>query len=241
MRCPTRASLRASTLSVLARAPQARAKSRACFGLMQTTGSLWSVQRVEHVTLKPAACFKQHQGGVFAKPHHFMEPRLVVAQQGDLVAATAGQVKGVFANIGSYQRLTQGTVLWVGWEPSDGPRLSTCGGVVPPNCSGLLSKGTQAGRTNATRRSFPTQRHTIYQACSHPDSSAVCTYKRHWVGAEAGESETWDVVGSEPRGRCSLLQLVGSAFRRPLRKVDSLARLHVRGRTHRWGWCCLEV
>ena len=122
---------------------------------MQTTGSLWSVQRVEHVTLKPAACFKQHQGGVFAKPHHFMEPRLVVAQQGDLVAATAGQVKGVFANIGSYQRLTQGTVLWVGWEPSDGPRLSTCGGVVPPNCSGLLSKGTQAWRTNATRRSFP--------------------------------------------------------------------------------------
>ena len=142
-------------------------------------GELVVVQRVEHVTLKPAACFKQHQGGVFAKPHHFMEPRLVVAQQGDLVAATAGQVKGVFANIGSYQRLTQGTVLWVGWEPSDGPRLSTCGGVVPPNCSGLLSKGTQAWRTNATRRSFPTQRHTIYQACSHPDSSAVCTYKRH--------------------------------------------------------------
>ena len=96
-------------------------------------GELVVVQRVEHVTLKPAACFKQHQGGVFAKPHHFMEPRLVVAQQGDLVAATAGQVKGVFANIGSYQRLTQGTVLWVGWEPSDGPRLSTCGGVVPPN------------------------------------------------------------------------------------------------------------
>ena len=138
------------------------------------------LQRVEHVTLKPAACFKQHQGGVFAKPHHFMEPRLVVAQQGDLVAATAGQVKGVFANIDPYQRLTQGTVLWVGWEPSDGPRLSTCGGVVPPNCSGLLSKGNQAWRTNATRRFFPTQRHTIYQACSHPDSSAVCTYKRHW-------------------------------------------------------------